>query len=225
MEYQSRCQQKVVGFLLVPVNLSSLIPPQWQKFADISVLDHISKNLSVGFLPTTDAIFKAFKLPPDQVKVLILGQDPYPNARDAMGLAFSVGQNQRLPASLKNIFIELQDDLNIKRSDGDLSDWLDQGVMLLNMSLTVMPGVPASHSKIGWQKFTQPVVEYLANKGVIGILWGNQAQEMGKYFKIGNSFSAPHPSPLSVYRGFFGSKPFSKVNDRLNEKGVAPIQW
>ena len=225
MEYRSRFQQRVAGSSLVPVNLFSLIPPQWQKFADISVLDHISKNLSDEFLPNTDAIFKAFKLPPDKVKVLILGQDPYPNVKDAMGLAFSVGQNQQLPASLKNIFIELQDDLNIKRSNGDLSDWLDQGVMLLNMSLTVMPGVPASHSKIGWQKFTQPIVESLADKGVIGILWGNQAQEMSKYFKNGDSFTAPHPSPLSAYRGFFGSKPFSKVNDRLIEKGITPIKW
>ena len=225
MEYRSRSQQRMVGSSLVPVNLYSLIPPPWQKLADISVLDHISKNLSDEFLPNIDAIFKAFRLPPDQVKVLILGQDPYPNAKDAMGLAFSVGQNQRLPASLKNIFIELEDDLSIKRGDGDLSDWLDQGVMLLNMSLTVMPGVPASHSKIGWQRFTEPIVQSLANNGVIALLWGNQAQQMNKYFENGDSFTAPHPSPLSAYRGFFGSKPFSKVNDRLNEKGITPIKW
>ena len=137
------------------------------KYADVSVLDHISKNLSGDFLTDTDAIFKAFRLPLEQVKVLILGQDPYPNAKDATGLAFSVGQNQRLPASLKNIFIELEDDLDIKRSDGDLSDWLDEGVMLLNMSLTVIPGVPASHSKIGWQKFTEPIVKSLADHGAV----------------------------------------------------------
>ncbi len=225
MDYRSQLQQRVVGSSLVPVNLNSLIPPQWQKYADVPVLDHISKNLSGDFLPNTDAIFKAFRLPPDQVKVLILGQDPYPNAKDVMGLAFSVGQNQRLPASLKNIFIELEDDLGIKRSDGDLSDWLDQGVMLLNMSLTVMPGVPASHSKIGWQRFTEPIVKSLADHGVIALLWGNQAQEMNKYFENGDSFTAPHPSPLSAYRGFFGSKPFSKVNLRLIEKGITPIKW
>ena len=209
----------------MPVNLNSLIPPQWQKYADVSVLDDISKNLPGDFLPNTDAIFKAFRLPPDQVKVLILGQDPYPNAKDAMGLAFSVGQNQRLPASLKNIFIELEDDLGIKRSDGDLSDWLDQGVMLLNMSLTVMPGVPASHSKIGWHELTEVIIKNVAQSGAIGVLWGNDAQTLAKYFSKDDLFTAPHPSPLSVYRGFYGSKPFSKVNNRLVEKGLTPIKW
>ena len=183
---------------------------------DEEIINRVFVNLLSNALKFTPLV---------QVKIVILGQDPYPNAKDAMGLAFSVGQNQRLPASLKNIFIELEDDLGIKRSDGDLSDWLDQGVMLLNMSLTVMPGVPASHSKIGWQRFTEPIVKSLADHGVIALLWGNQAQEMNKYFENGDSFTAPHPSPLSAYRGFFGSKPFSKVNLRLIEKGITPIKW
>lgn len=209
----------------MPVDLYSLIPPSWQKLADISSLVKISEKLTEDYLPRQELIFKAFELAPEQVKVLILGQDPYPNAKHAVGLAFSTGDVRLLPASLKNIFKELENDLNIKRSTGDLSDWSNQGVMLLNMSLSVVPGDPGAHSKIGWQKFTQPVVEYLASRGVVGLLWGNTAQEMSKYFKQGDLFTAPHPSPLSAYRGFFGSKPFSKINNRLIEKGLTPIKW
>ena len=204
----------MVGSSLVPVDLFSLIPPSWQKLADISSLVKISEKLTEDYLPGQELIFKAFELAPEQVKVLILGQDPYPNAKHAVGLAFSTGDVRLLPASLKNIFRELENDLNIKRSTGDLSDWSNQGVMLLNMSLSVVPGDPGAHSKIGWQKFTQPVVEYLASRGVVGLLWGNTAQEMSKHFKQGDLFTAPHPSPLSAYRGFFGSKPFSKINNR-----------
>jgi uracil-DNA glycosylase len=143
-----------------------------------------------------------------------------------MGLAFSVNSSIKpLPASLNNIFKELDSDLGIKRNNGDLSDWSSQGVLLLNRSLTVIPNLSDSHSDIGWHKFTEEVIRVVAARGAIGVLWGKQAQDLGKLFNQLDQFSSPHPSPLSAYRGFFGSKPFSKVNNRLLEKGLTPIKW
>jgi uracil-DNA glycosylase len=143
-----------------------------------------------------------------------------------MGLAFSVRESvSTLPASLKNIFTELESDLGIKPSNGDLSRWASEGVLLLNRALTVKPGEPASHSKIGWHELTEAIISNVAKSGAIGVLWGNDAQTLAKYFSKDNLFTAPHPSPLSVYRGFYGSKPFSKVNNRLVKKGLAPIKW
>jgi uracil-DNA glycosylase len=143
-----------------------------------------------------------------------------------MGLAFSVRESvSTLPASLKNIFTELESDLGIKPNNGDLSRWASQGVLLLNRALTVKPGEPASHSKIGWYELTETIISNVAKSGAIGVLWGNDAQTLAKYFSKDDLFTAPHPSPLSVYRGFYGSKPFSKVNNRLVEKGLTPIKW
>ena len=217
---------KVVGSSLVPVNLVALLPKPWHELIDIKHLGDISKKLTDDFIPSSDSIFRCLELEPSEVKVVILGQDPYPNPSHAMGLAFSVNSSIKpLPASLNNIFKELDSDLGIKRSNGDLSDWSSQGVLLLNRSLTVIPNLSDSHSDIGWHKFTEEVIRVVAARGAIGVLWGKQAQDLGKLFNQLDQFSSPHPSPLSAYRGFFGSKPFSKVNNRLLEKGLTPIKW
>jgi len=216
----------VVGFLPAPVDLISLLPKPWHDFVDLNLLVQISKNLVSSFIPEQQSIFRALQIPPDQVKVVIVGQDPYPNAKHAMGLAFSIPAGVApLPKSLKNIFTELNDDLVIERSNGDLSDWANQGVLLLNRSLTVEPGKSDSHSNLGWQDFTEKIIQAAASNGALAILWGNEAQKVSNLFADEDVFNSAHPSPLSAYRGFFGSKPFSKVNNRLKEKGLIPIKW
>jgi uracil-DNA glycosylase len=210
----------------VQIDLNSLLPEQWQNLIDTSVLDQISQKLAGEFLPRSSNIFKAFECDPDLIKIIILGQDPYPNPEHAMGLAFSVPETKNtLPASLKNIFLELKSDLGVDRKSGDLSDWAAQGVFLLNTCLTVLPNDPLAHTKIGWQQFTESIIAHLSKREVIGILWGNHAQKMNHYFAQADLFTSVHPSPLSAYRGFFGSKPFSKSNKRLVEKGLTPIKW
>ena len=167
-----------------------------------------------------------FECDPELVKIIILGQDPYPNPAHATGLAFSVPETTNtLPASLKNIFLELKSDLGVDRKSGDLSDWAAQGVFLLNTCLTVIPSNPLAHTKIGWQQFTESIIAHLSKREVIGILWGNHAQRMNHYFAKEDLLTSVHPSPLSAYRGFFGSRPFSKSNKRLVEKGLTPIKW
>jgi len=221
-----RCKAKVVAFLPVQIDLNSLLPEQWQNLIDTSVLDQISQKLAGEFLPRSSIIFKAFECDPDLIKIIILGQDPYPNPEHAMGLAFSVPDSMdTLPASLKNIFLELKSDLGVDRKSGDLSDWAAQGVFLLNTCLTVLPNDPLAHTKIGWQQFTESIIAHLSKREVIGILWGNHAQKMNHYFAQADLFTSVHPSPLSAYRGFFGSKPFSGSNERLLEKGLTPIKW
>ena len=163
---------------------------------------------------------------PEKVKVLILGQDPYPNPEHAMGLAFSVNKNVSvLPASLKNIFKELESDLGVVRTNGDLSDWVDKGVLLLNSSLTFNPMQPRQHLNIGWNLFTKSIIEYVGKKGAIGVLWGNHAITMKDFFLPDRVITSVHPSPLSAYKGFFGSKPFSRVNQILNKQGISEIKW
>ena len=210
----------------VPVDLIGLLPKPWHEFVDLNLLAQISKNLTNSFIPEQQSIFRALQIPPNQVKVVIVGQDPYPNPKYAMGLAFSIPAGVApLPKSLKNIFTELNNDLGIYRSDGDLSDWASQGVLLLNRSLTVESGKSDSHSNLGWQDFTEKIIQAAANNGAVAILWGNEAQKVSKLFADADVFNSAHPSPLSAYRGFFDSKPFSKVNNRLQEKGLTPVKW
>ena len=185
--------------------------------------------------PNKQDIFKSlFYFPPHDIKCVILGQDPYISSEihnnikvpQACGLSFSVPEfNKKIPPSLKNIYKELKADLGVIRENGDLSGWSEQGVLLLNMSLTVLPNQTGSHSKIGWQLITQQIISDVAKRGALAVLWGREAQFMSKYFAQEDQFTAPHPSPLSVYRGFYGSKPFSNVNRRLEEKGLTPIKW
>jgi uracil-DNA glycosylase len=217
---------KAGGFLLVPVNFVDFLPELWKPIVDLKLLESISTNIKGEFLPEARNVFRALELDPDAVKVLIIGQDPYPNPKHAMGLAFSVRREiSVLPSSLRNIFTELENDLGYKRVNGDLTDWSEQGVLLLNRTLTVSPFQTGSHEKLNWHLFTEKIVKFLAQRDTIAVLWGNQAMTMGQFFKQENLITSAHPSPLSAYRGFFGSKPFSKVNSKLIAKGIAPIKW
>jgi len=175
--------------------------------------------------PREDQIFRAFQEPLSSIRCVIIGQDPYPTAGHAHGLAFSTDASvQPLPKSLQNIFAEFETDL--KRPSprtGDLSQWVSQGVMLLNRVLTTEVGTANAHAKLGWQKITDAVARELGARGVVAILWGKQAQELADLFSC--RVESPHPSPLSSYRGFFGSKPFSKVNALLAAQGRDEIDW
>jgi uracil-DNA glycosylase len=181
--------------------------------------------------PPGDEIFSAFWLTPfDQVRVVILGQDPYHGPGQAHGLAFSVRRGVPAPPSLDNIFKELATDLGLARPEhGDLSAWARQGVLLLNATLTVRAHSANSHRNQGWEQLTDRVVRELAirRSGLVFVLWGSSAGQKARMVDHSSHLiiSAPHPSPLSAYRGFFGSRPFSKINTYLSERGETPIQW
>ena len=203
-----------------------LLPTDWQNNLERQDLDKIQTQIGDNFQPSPEKIFAAFQIPISDVKVLIVGQDPYPNPDHAMGLAFSVPSSvSKLPPSLLNIFKELKSDLGAIRSNGDLSDWNDQGVMLLNRTLTIGKSGIESHLGLGWELFTAKVIKILAERNVKAILWGKQAQSFEKLFPDNKFISSAHPSPLSAYRGFFGSKPFSSINKMLEEEGSTPIIW
>jgi len=179
------------------------------------------------FPPAAD-IFNAFRRPMSGVKVLIIGQDPYPTPGHPMGLSFSVAPGVKPPRSLENIFRELVSDLGVPRpTSGDLTPWCRQGVMLLNRVLTVRPGAPASHKGWGWEKVTQRAIEALVERGspLVAILWGRPAQSLTPMLGQTPIIASPHPSPLSASRGFFGSRPFSRANAILTEMGAAPVDW
>ena len=162
-----------------------------------------------------------------KAKVLILGQDPYPNPDHANGLAFSVSPTiSKLPASLRNIYKELESDLGVAAPlHGDLTSWAEQGVVLLNRTLTCRTGESNSHLRVGWEIFTEACVKALANAGAIAILWGAGAKEASRFFQPERLVMSAHPSPLSAYRGFFGSKPFSKANRALRDARREAIDW
>jgi len=182
--------------------------------------------------PKKEYLFRAFnECPLDKVKVVILGQDPYPTKGHAHGLCFSCDASvQPLPKSLKNIFKEYESDLNrTMPQDGDLSNWAKQGVLLLNTVLTVKEGEADSHKNKGWEKFTDAVIQVLNEntKNIVYILWGAKAQKKGKSIDENQNLilKSPHPSPLSSYRGFFGSRPFSKTNEYFVNKGIEKVNW
>jgi len=204
--------------------------PDWQKtLAEyrglVTIIDSLIKKDDVT--PAHDDIFAAYQLPPSEIKVAIFGQDPYPTSGYAHGLAFSVSSStQPLPASLRNIFKELESDCGVKAaSNGDLHRWADQGVFLLNQILTTKPKQSLAHEDFGWQEFTQATAKVVGESGAIGIFWGSKAQKLTQYFDPALSISSPHPSPLSAYRGFFGSAPFSKTNAMLRAQGKREINW
>ena len=175
--------------------------------------------------PSREQVFAALELPLTEVKCVIIGQDPYPTSGNAHGLAFSVASHvNKIPASLQNIFKELQSDLGYDAPvSGSLEKWRDQGVLLLNRVLTTEIGQSNAHQHLGWQRITEAIAKAAAEQGAIAILWGKQAEELASFFK--DSVISVHPSPLSAYRGFFGSKPFSRVNEMLQIQGRAPIDW
>lgn len=181
------------------------------------------------WLPGPERLFAALALPPDAVKVVILGQDPYPNAQHAMGLAFSVPPGTHpLPRSLSNIFRELHDDLGIARLSGDLRGWAAQGVLLLNPVLTLPEGVSFGHKAWGWQKLATQVLARVAERPTAFVLWGKPAQSFAAPLTRDPAhliLSSAHPSPLSASRGFFGSRPFSRINDWLTAQGRSAIDW
>ena len=182
-----------------------------------------------AILPPAAQRFAALDLtPPDQVKVVILGQDPYPTAGHAMGLAFSATPETRpLPRSLLNIFKELEIDLNLIHEHGDLTNWARQGVLLLNTALTVPQGQAGGHSGLGWDRLAAQVIAQVSQKPAAFLLWGNHAQAMASHIRPGDHLilTSAHPSPLSARRGFYGSKPFSRTNDWLTARHDLPIRW
>ena len=180
-----------------------------------------------GYLPAEHQVLRAFGTPLEEVRVLIVGQDPYPTAGDAVGLAFSVAPGRPLPRSLANIARELRDDTGEELADGDLSHWQRQGVLLLNRVLTVAPGEPASHRGRGWERVTDAAIEALAARGgpLVAILWGRDARALAGALPGAEVIESAHPSPLSARRGFFGSRPFSRANAALESRGAVPIRW
>ena len=204
--------------------LKEILKPIRKKISEVS-----SKNKTIH--PSSKDIFRAFELTPfENVRIIILGQDPYHGPNQANGLAFSVNSEVRLPPSLLNIFKEYSTDLKLPiPKDGNLSAWAERGVLLLNSILTVESGSPGSHKDFGWEEFTNQIIKALSDKksNLVFILWGSYAQskkiliDSSKHFIIATS----HPSPLSAHRGFFGSKPFSKTNDYLRKNKNEEIDW
>jgi uracil-DNA glycosylase len=180
--------------------------------------------------PPKNQIFRAIDLTPfDEVEVVIIGQDPYHNDFQANGLCFSVSDQVKAPPSLKNIFTELKDDLGIVKTNNELDSWAKQGVLLLNATLTVRAHEPNSHKDLGWEKFTDFIIKEISEKkeNVVFVLWGAFAQKKEELINPSKHFiiKSAHPSPFSVYRGFYGSRPFSKINDYLKLKGKKQIDW
>lgn len=203
--------------------------PEWQsELAQhkelIESIDRFIQDREIA--PAYDRVFRALSDSIASTKVVVFGQDPYPTKGHAHGLAFSVDSSvSPLPASLRNIYKELNEDLGITRSDGDLSNWVNQGVMLINRVLTTEVGQSMAHDSLGWQAVTETVAQILGERDVIAVLWGNPALQLKKYFLEDSVVASVHPSPLSAYRGFFGSKPFSHVNAKLAVKGLPAVVW
>lgn len=181
------------------------------------------------YLPAGDRVLRAFARPLSDVRVLIVGQDPYPTPGHPIGLSFAVDRHVRpLPRSLANIYTELEADLGIPPArHGDLSAWSDQGVMLLNRVLTVAPGTPAAHRGWGWEKVTAQAIQALVARGgpLVAILWGRDAASLRPMLGGTPIIESAHPSPLSASRGFFGSRPFSKANALLERQGAPAVDW
>ena len=182
-----------------------------------------------GYLPAGPHVLRAFERPLEEVRVLIVGQDPYPTPGHAVGLSFSVAPDVRpIPRSLANIYAELQSDLGVQLpTSGDLTPWADRGVLLLNRVLTVRPGTPASHRGQGWEEVTACAISALVARGgpLVAILWGRDARSLAPHLGGMPRVESAHPSPLSARSGFFGSRPFSRANDLLVRQGADPIDW
>jgi uracil-DNA glycosylase len=214
-----------------------LVAPDWAEAlapvdAQIGAMgDYLRAELALGrpYLPAGDRIFAAFRRPLADVRVLIVGQDPYPTPGHPIGLSFAVERDVRpLPASLRNIYRELESDLGVPAAEhGDLTEWADRGAMLLNRSLSVRPGAPASHANKGWEPVTARAIAALVERGgpLAAILWGRQAQSLIPSLGAVPYVQSVHPSPLSAHRGFFGSRPFSQVNALLVAQGAEPVDW
>jgi uracil-DNA glycosylase len=208
--------------------LSDYLDARWKKLlpTSIEILNKLEEDIDFSTsVPEKHSIFKAFECDPESVSVVIFGQDPYPSAQNAMGLAFSVRDSvQKIPGSLRNIFSEIENDVGgAAPVNGDLTYLQDQGVMLLNRGLTL--DLKTNRVNPLWFEFTNEVAKVLGAAGVVGIFWGHQAQELSKYFPEDKRIMSVHPSPLSAYRGFFGSKPFSSAKKILKSENKKTIEW
>lgn len=221
----------------MPKPLAELIDPGWAAALapvepQIAAMgEFLRAEIAAGrpYLPAGPHVLRAFERPLADVRVLIVGQDPYPTPGHAVGLSFSVAADVRpLPPSLRNIFDELVSDLGVPRpSTGDLTPWADHGVLLLNRALTVQPGASASHRGKGWEEVTEAAIRGLVARGgpLVAILWGSDARKLGPLLGSTPRVESVHPSPLSARNGFFGSKPFSRANALLVEQGAEPVDW
>jgi uracil-DNA glycosylase len=222
---------------MTPRPLPELIDPGWAEAlapvtGEISELgDFLRGEITAGrgYLPAGGDVLRAFHRPLADVRVLIMGQDPYPTPGHPVGLSFSVAEDVRpLPRSLQNIFRELEADLGLPRpSSGDLSPWSDQGVLMLNRVLTVKPGMPGSHRGKGWETVTEQAIRALVarQQPLVALLWGRDAQSIRPLLGDTPRVESVHPSPMSADRGFFGSRPFSRVNELLTAQGAQPVNW
>jgi len=216
--------------------LADLVDPGWAKALD-PVADRIAQlgdflraevAAGRGYLPAGRNVLRAFTQPLDAVRVLIVGQDPYPTPGHPVGLSFSVAPGVAPPRSLNNIFRELRDDLGVAApTSGDLTPWTERGVLLLNRVLTVAPGASGSHRGKGWEEVTDQAIRALVERDepLVAILWGRDAQTLRPMLADVPRIESAHPSPMSADRGFFGSRPFSRVNAELEELGADPIDW
>ena len=212
------------------MSLFSQLHPDWQEaLSDLKgQIDLIDSKLHASDIALEyESVMRALTVSIESVRVVIIGQDPYPTPGHADGLAFSVSSYVTpLPASLRNIFKELENDVGIPMSeDGDLSRWARQGVLLLNRILTTESAYSLKHELLGWQSITNEIARILGQRSVVAILWGKNAQELSHFFNPELTITSVHPSPLSAYRGFFGSKPFSTCNDILSQNSKPTIQW
>jgi uracil-DNA glycosylase len=221
----------------MPQPLSAVIDPGWAgalepvagRITDMGRFLRGEVAAGRGYLPSGVNVLRAFNRPMADVKVLIVGQDPYPTPGHPIGLSFAVDASVRpLPRSLSNIYRELTADLGAAApAHGDLTTWADAGVLLLNRVLTVAPGAPASHRGKGWEAVTDRAIQALVDRGgpLVAVLWGKDAQTLRPLLPGIPVIASAHPSPMSADRGFFGSRPFSRTNAMLLEQGVAPIDW
>jgi uracil-DNA glycosylase len=214
---------------IVEAGWAAALEPVAGRIADMGVFLRAEIAAGRKYLPAGQNVLRAFSQPFDEVRVLILGQDPYPTPGNAVGLSFSVPpQLRRLPPSLINIFREYGDDLGLPApANGDLTAWTERGVLLLNRVLTVQPGKPGSHRGKGWEEVTEQAIRALAARGtpMVAILWGRDARSLAPLLQGVPLVESAHPSPNSADRGFFGSRPFSRANHLLEQQGAAPIDW
>ena len=219
------------GDVMIGNDWDNVLADEYNKEYFLKIKEEVRKEYNTKVIfPPAKMVFYAFRETSyKDTKVVILGQDPYHGAGEANGLCFSVNEGIKMPPSLANIYKELYDDLGIKRDTTDLSDWAKSGVLLLNSVLTVEKDKPASHKYIGWEKFTDSVIQKLNDKEepVVFILWGNFAKEKMKYITNQRHLviTSSHPSPFSARYGFFGSKPFSKTNEFLRKNNIKEIEW
>lgn len=214
---------------LVHPSWARALAPVAPRIAQLGEFLRAESDAGRGYLPAGDHVLRAFATPLDEVRVLIVGQDPYPTPGHPIGLSFAVDRHVRpLPRSLGNIYAELAADLGVVApAHGDLTPWTRHGVMLLNRVLTVRPGEAGSHRGKGWEEVTDHAIRTLAARGtpLVAILWGRDAQQANRLLGDTPVIESAHPSPLSARRGFFGSRPFSRSNDLLAAQGSAPVDW